>query len=168
MAKFTVNVSEMSNSRRRYSVNEFLVEFAETPRGEDSKRIFRFLNPIVLIVADAANKLQGHRYEYAAQLFRAFEEIRIADQMLVEVGALGWCLSYRDVYQLNHALRTPALRKGGLNIVRHWLENKKGSSRPMRGDFDSLLAYLELRPIPVDPPVSPAKSAPASKEYSLR
>lgn len=147
MAKFTVNVPELSNSLRRYSMNEFLVEFAMTEPGTDSKRIFRFKDPIVIVVADSANQLSGHTYEYAGPLFRAFEEIRLADRVLVVVGALGWCLGYRDVYRLNHAVRTPALRKGGLSIIRHFLETKKGARVPLRGDFDALLSYLEIRPI---------------------
>ena len=49
MAKFIVNVPE-GNLNRKYSVNQFLVEFAETSPGEDRKRIFRFIEPVVILV----------------------------------------------------------------------------------------------------------------------
>lgn len=167
MAKFTVNVPEFTGSHRRYNINEFLVEFAENDPADDRKRLFRFREPVCVIVATPENRVSGHLYALSTELFRALQEYVAGGSVIVELGARTWSLSYKAVYELNRALYTPALRKGGLNIVRKWLDTRKGYRTPLRGDFDALLAYLEIRPIrTVSPAVLPANAAAIAQDIS--
>lgn len=147
MAKHTVNVDEAHfRSRRRMTAHEWLTECRVEPGAYRRPAHFRFLSPVWLTF-DQGEGRQRERFTESPALFRRLSTLVSADAVLIGVRSADWKLAPKGLFTLNHALRTPAVRKGGLNIVRHFLENQRGSRIALKGDFDALLSYLEIRPV---------------------
>lgn len=166
MSKHSVNVPDYAlRGRRKYTAGQFLGEFGMMA-GPDDRRLFRFRHPVrVESALTETGERRVEKFNEEPHLFRHLAELAHTGALILSLRSREWLLGPRGVQTLNLALVTPAVRKGGLNIVRHFLENVKGLRTPIRGDFEALLSYLEIRPLPR---VKPAKSAPVNQSKVSR
>jgi hypothetical protein len=148
MAKHVVNVPEYAtSSRRMMTANQWLAEFAVRDAREKS-RVLIFADPVrVSYLEPLDDKPRVLVCRTSPTLFSLLERLAYAGGILRAVSWRGHSLDAHGLFALNKANQTAAVRKGGLNIVRHWLENKTGTTVPLRGDFLALLSYLEIRPV---------------------
>ena len=150
MSKYTVAIGEADfRNRHRMTAGQFLAAFRVYEQGDGRTRVFDLPQPVTLTFAfeGTPNRLRLVLVNSLA-LFRALLTHAAAGGLLIAASARGsWKLNDHGLYALNHALRNPARRHGGLNIVRDFLEHKNGSLYPTRGTLNALFAYLEIRPI---------------------
>ena len=160
MSKFTVYVPE-GNDRRLMTRNQWLTECVVSEPGQ-SPRYLIFTHPVKIHAELNGEVLPMESFEKSTELFRYLDTLARQKAVLTSVHSRVWYLAASGLFELNTALRTPALRKGGANVVRHFLENQKGGRTPLRGSFDALLSFLEIRPTPLP---FKTKSAPPAKHY---
>lgn len=149
MGKHTVHVPEstLASDRRRMTAAQWLTEFRVNAPSEGRTSVFRFAAPVRLTFDQGDGLPRHEEFKESPSLFRRLYALALADAVLISVRSEGWKLNAKGLFTLNHALRTPAVRKGGLNIVRHYFDTRSANKIPLRGDFDALLSYLEVRPI---------------------
>ncbi len=148
MGVYRVNFSEADLSNRRLmTANQVLAEFSVW-HGRARSSVLRLRHPVSVVTVgrDELTRTR-HAVKLAPDLFRLLDQCARDDQMIVSLGWRGVKLGPHGLYALNAAVRTAALKKGGRNIVRHWLEDVKGSIIPTRSQFKDLLDFLEVRPI---------------------
>lgn len=147
MANYTVNVGEhtLARDRRRLTVGQWLVALSAREKGvpEGKTRVFDLREAVtVSVVAQDGQKPLTKVCRKSWQILGMFSRGVIV--------ALRWRsggLGPVGLLSLNTALRTPAVRKYGLNIVQHWLENRPHGRAFLRDDLFALLSYLEIRPV---------------------
>lgn len=143
MSKYVVNYHG-ETPRRKYTAGQFLAEFAEV-HGRSRVRDLR--KPVRVVWVNSVEEPVVEICRTASAIFALFQRVAVASGAICRLSWKGCTIGPAGLYALNHAIRTPALRKGGLNIVRHWLENRKGSMAPLGCDLSDLFDYLEIRPI---------------------
>ncbi len=163
MTKYIVNYHG-DTPRRKYTAGQFLAEFAEC-KGRSRVRDLR--NPVRVVWVNSVEVPVVEKCRTAGAIFALFQRVAVAHGAICKLSWKGCTIGHAGLYALNHAIRTPALRKGGLNIVRHWLENRKGSMAPLGCDLSDLFDFLEIRPIfrgKTKKPASPSPAKPAAAE----
>lgn len=143
MTKFVVNYYG-DTPRRKYTAGQFLAEFAEVA---GRSRVGDLRKPVRVVWVNSVEVPVVEICRTASAIFALFQRVAIASGAICRLSWIGCTIGPAGLYALNYALRTPALRKGGLNIVRHWLENRKGTMAPLGCDLAALFDYLEIRPI---------------------
>lgn len=123
---------------------QWLTEYEVTGR----TRIYRLPAPLTFRVATPAGNSLGHVSRTSLELFRQLGEIAREDRIVLSASWGGHKLTAHGLHALNVALRQPAFKRDGRNIVRHWLEEVSRVRTPLPGHWESLLAYLEIRPVP--------------------
>ncbi len=145
MPKYTVNVDEvmLRNGRQRLTAGQWLAQCRVYNKSEGRLLVFDLPEPITI----SAVKNDGEKPE--TKICRKSWQIleMFCRGHLVAVRWRSGYLGPRGLHTLNTALNTAAVRKGGLNIVRHWLENRTGGGGFLREDFFALLSFLEIRPV---------------------
>lgn len=147
MAEYLLEVGEntLARDRRRMTVGQWLVALSAREKGvpQGRTRIFDLREPVtVSVVTKDGDKPLTKVCRKSWQLLGMFSKGVIV--------ALRWRsggIGPHGLYALNSALRTAALRKGGVSIVRHWLETRREGTPFLRNDLFALLAYLEIRPV---------------------
>jgi hypothetical protein len=165
MPRYTVNVPEYA-LRRKYTPGQFLAEFAEVT-GRSKVRDLR--HPVRVTYVTRGEEKVSEVCRTASAIFALFQRVAVAKGALASLSWKGCRIGTAGLYELNHAIREPARRKGGLNIVRHWLETRRGCLTPLGVDLAALFDFLEIRPIfrgktpaptlpfPAEPPLRSAK-----------
>ena len=169
MPKYTVNVPDSADFRRMTAA-QWLAEYRVLEKG-DRSRAFNLPAPVrVTVVGEDERTRTTTVCRTATELFALLN----APGLLGSVSWPGGKLGPVGLYQLNTALLTPAIRKGGHNIVRHWLSTRKGATVPLGCDFAALLSFLEIRPLftrktpaPVESTSAPALASPLSNNRPL-
>lgn len=146
--RHTVHVTEADlRNGRKMTAGEWLSATKIYDRDGPS-RVHDLTKPVRVTWFDRDDRTRhAETCRRAPQLFRVFETVARARGTVTALTWSGAKLGPGSLYLLNHALRTPAVRKGGLNIVRHWLESRQGGMVALGCDFLSLLSFLEIRPL---------------------
>ncbi len=144
MTRYVVNVPEYI-TRKKFTPGQFLAEFAEVDGGRS--KIRDLVNPVRVVWVDAAECIEVDICRTAGAIFALFQRVAVASGAICRLSWTGCTIGPAGLYTLNHAIRHHAIRKGGLNIVRHWLETKRGWRTPLGSDLSALFDYLEIRPI---------------------
>jgi hypothetical protein len=129
------------------SAGEFLTEFRLNEKGDTFDRHFKFSSPVTVVSVDPERVMVRERFTQAPSLFRHLDALAHAGAVVVSLKSRTWTIDACGLYAINAALRTSAVRKGGLNIVRHFLASRSHTGTPIGGDFDALLSFLEIRPV---------------------
>lgn len=145
MSKHTVFIPE-TNDFRRLTVRQWLAECRVKDANEGTSQILQLATPVTIIAVLPSGEYIDETVEKSTALFRLLEYIARKSGVISHVFCRSWSLGVVALYELNFAQRTPAHRKGGLNIVRNFLENQRGGRVPLRSAFLDLLAFLEVRP----------------------
>ena len=145
MPTYRVFIPErFSPCRRKMTEQQFLAEHCIYDRSDGITRVFDLPHPVrIEITAPDDRTCKVKTCRTSTELFGLFGEPGL-------ITSLSWQnvrLGTSGLYALNYALHTGAVRKDGLNIVRHWLENRTGHSQPLGCDFAALLSFLEIRSI---------------------
>ena len=150
MTKHVVHVPESAvSSRQLKTAGQWLTEFKVMDRAQKS-RVHLFPSPVRVGFVHGAyteSDPQSLVCHTSLALFALFQRLKFSGGVICRLTWKGCRIGPKGLYELNHAILTPAVRKGGLNIVRHWLENRRGSLTALAIDFPALLSYLEIRPI---------------------
>lgn len=159
--KHTVHVTEADlRNRRKMTAGEWLSATKVYDR-DGPTRVYDLPAPVRVAYVEADERTaRAETLKKAPALFRLLDVIGRAKATITAVTWKTGRIGPGGLYALNHAIKTHAVRKGGLNIVRSWLENRPGSRVPFGSDFLDLLSYLEIRPIH-----KTSKTAPAPAEY---
>lgn len=146
MTTHTVHVPESAlRDRRKMTAGQFLTEMKIYEDGATRAHLF---GHTVTVKSAATETNTGRaRFVSAPALFRHLETLRLSGQVVTGLYCKAWKLGPHGLAKLNLALTTYAVRKGGLTIVRHFLENQRHGKTAMRGSFDDLLSFLEIRPV---------------------
>ncbi|MEK7383437.1 MAG: hypothetical protein AAB262_09135 [Elusimicrobiota bacterium] len=143
MAKYTVNVGENTLlDRRRLSLRQWMEFLSAREVGvkEGRTRVFDLREPItVSVVAKDGDKPITKICRKSWDILPMFSK-GIVTAVRWRSGELG----PGALHQLNTALRTGAVRKDGLNVVRHWEQARRGF---LRDDLFALFSFLEIRPV---------------------
>lgn len=147
VAKYLVNVGEntLARDRRRLTIGQWLVALAAREKGvpEGRTRIFDLREPVtVSVVARDGEKPITKVCRKSWQILP-----QMAKGVVVAVRWRSGELGPTALLQLNTALRTGAVRKDGLNVVRHWEANRPLARGFLRDDLFALFSFLEIRPI---------------------
>ena len=144
MARYIVNVPEYL-SRKKFTAGQFLAEFAEVDGGRS--KIRDLVNPVRVVWATSAEVVTVEVCRTAGAIFALFQRVCVASGAICRLSWKGCTIGPAGLFTLNNAIRNVAVRKGGINIVRHWLENRRGCMVPLGCDLAALFDYLEIRPI---------------------
>lgn len=145
MSKYTVHVDEaMTRGFRKLTASQWLALTRVYPKSEGRTRVFDLAEPItVSVVASDGGKpvtrVCRKSWQVLGMIFRPGLVV-----------ALRWRsagLGPHGLHAFNTARFTAAVRKGGLNIVRHWLEHRPQGRTFLRDDLFALLSFLEIRPV---------------------
>lgn len=150
MAEHRVNVpdSSLSHGLRKMTAAQWLAEYRVAGRGEGKTQVFTLESPVRLAWTARDDRTARVKVcKTSSQLFRELNVIAFAKGILTAATWRGARLGPQALHALNVALRTPAKKLGGKNIVRAFVEDRDGSSVALRGDWPALLSYLEIRPI---------------------
>ena len=148
MTKHLVHVPEyVLSSRQLKTAGQWLTECI-IHKGRDKRRQFTFRSPLSVgyVTSDSLSH-ESLICPTSTDLFALFQRLQRCGGVLIRLGWKEAKIGAKGLYELNHAIHTFAIKKGGLNIVRHWLENRRGSMVPLAIDFPALLSFLEVRPI---------------------
>lgn len=149
MAKHIVHVPEsLLRSRQLKTSGQWLTE-TKVHEGQNSRRLFTFKSPVSVgyVTSDVLSQ-QSLRCRTSTELFALFQRLQLSGGVICRLAWKGAKIGAKGLYELNRSIHSPAIRKGGLNIVRHWLENRRGSLTALAIDFPALLSFLEIRPVP--------------------
>lgn len=149
MAQNTTEIlipAHLQSSSRKYTVQQFLAEFAM--RGGKRTRVFDLTHPITIVSVEADDRTrQHHRITKSTEFFGVLRAIANENHIITTCRWAGARLGAHGLYILNTALRTYPKRKGGKNLVRHWMEEVAKTYSPLRCDIARLFSYLEIRPL---------------------
>ncbi len=156
--------------RQLKTAGQWLAEFKVHDKGRKSQVCV--LNPPVRVGYVTSDNLsqQSLVCHSSTGLFALFQRLHLCRGVIVRLGWKGAKLGAKGLYDLNHAIHSFAVKKRGLNIVRHWLETERGCLTATRSDFPALLSYLEVRPILKKNclPVSETLSIMSNKRLDIR
>lgn len=144
MTKFTVHYFGGAD-KRKFTPGQFLAEFAEVEGGRS--RVLDLPHPVSIHWVDESERGFRERFTTAGALFAFFQRLHHARGTISSLTTSRLAVGPSGLYLLNHAIREHAVRIGGLNIVRHWLENRRGCRTPLGVDLAALFDYLEIRPL---------------------
>lgn len=145
MGRHTVNVPEYALGRKRYTAGQFLAEFAEMDGGRSKVRDLP--RPVTAQWADALENQFLETFRSSSALFAFFQHLHVCRGVIFRLAWKGCKVGPVGLYELNKAIRESAVRKGGINIVRHWLETRRGCMTPLGADLAALFDFLEIRPL---------------------
>lgn len=144
MPRYIVNVPD-NGDRRKFTRGQFLAEFAVT--GDSRPKALDLPRPVTARWVAVNEEKHTETFRSAAALFAFFQRLHICRGVIFALSWKGCSVGYSGLYELNRAVREHAVRKGGLNIVRHWLETRSGCRVPLGVDLAALFDYLEIRPV---------------------
>ncbi|MDD2764186.1 MAG: hypothetical protein PHE83_09465 [Opitutaceae bacterium] len=130
---------------------------ADTPHRPP--RAVQFPDPIRVVSVFPGDEahLVSQTFRVSFQLFRHLENLYRLGGLVVRLSWRGCQLGPLGLWAINQAVRAPALRQGGHNVVRNFVR-ENGSYVGTREDFFALLDYLEIRPLPLSSrPAKPSR-----------
>ena len=146
MTTHRVHVPESAlRDRRKMTAGQWLTELKIYDDGKT--RAHLFAHPVTVKSAATETTTGRARFVSSPALFRHLDALTRDGHVVLAIYCRGWKLGPHGIARINHALTTPAVRKGGLNIVRHFLENQRHGKTALAGSFDALLSFLEIRPV---------------------
>lgn len=161
MAFYKVYLGPGDLGPRKYTAGQFMAQFGVLGGGKSQVLTLRHPIRVVSMQRDTAPRTV-RVLRLSTDFFHHLADLAKRRSVITALSWAGARLGPQSLFALNVALRTPARRAGGLNIVRHWLEIERDVLIPTRGTVAELFDYLEIRPLFTAPLPQPA---PAAKHY---